>query len=89
MRASNLAPLGARIRWEVLPDVLRVDAGGAVEDLSWATIRRVLRTPAGFWVWPNDAFERWLPRTAFANGGEEEELASLACSKVKRYGEIN
>ncbi len=89
VRAPRLAPLGARITWEVRPEGLRLDVGGAVEDLPWATIRRVLRTPAGFWVWPNDAFERWLPGRAFTNPAEEEEMASLARTKVKRYAEIS
>ena len=89
VRTPRLAVLGARITWEVRPEGLRLDAGGAVEDLPWATMRRVLRTPAGFWVWPNDAFERWLPRSAFTTPAEEEEMASLARSKVKRYAEIS
>lgn len=89
VRTPRLAALGARITWEVRPAGLRVEAGGAVEDLPWATIRRVLRTPTGFWIWPNDAFERWLPRSAFTSPAEEEEMASLARSKVKTYAQIS
>ena len=89
VRIPKLAALGARVTWAVRAEGLRLDAGGVAEELPWAKIRRVLRTPVGFWVWPNDAFERWLPRSAFMSPADEEEMASLAQSKVEQYAEIS
>jgi hypothetical protein len=79
----------ALVEYALSDDGISAKAEGLAESRStWAAVFRVLRTPEGFLVYPNESVMYWLPRDGFAAAGAMEALDSLFRAKVPRYASL-
>jgi hypothetical protein len=73
--------------WEFHPDRVILTTAGTTATSEWRMFSRVVRTPGGFLLYPNDRMANWLPFHAFGSEADKEAFAQLAKSKVQNYAE--
>ncbi len=79
----------AQLEYALSGDGISANAEGLAESRSaWAAVFKVLRTQAGFLVYPNEHVMYWLPRDGFSSAGAMEALDSLFRAKVPRYASL-
>jgi len=75
----------AQVSWELSPDGIFLQSGGAKKELHWGSIFAVLRTSDGFLIWSDHLNETWLPLSSFGRPGEIELFSEVAASQVRNY----
>jgi len=79
----------AQLEYALSGDGISARAEGLAESRSaWTAVFKVLRTPAGFLVYPNEQVMYWLPRDGFTSAGAMEALDVLFRAKVPRYASL-
>jgi hypothetical protein len=73
------------VEWQISPDRLVAKTAVSNAETAWIMIARVLRTPDGFLLYPNDSVFHWLPAHGFRESADMERLAQIAQSKVQQY----
>lgn len=73
------------LEWQILHDRLIAKTVMSNAEFNWSMIFSVLRTPAGFLLYPNDKIFHWLPAHGFREPADMERLAQMAQSKVQQY----
>jgi len=89
---------GMRVRWTLSNDrfvMYPIDVsetpreGGSTlvsqREIYLASARAIVRTPAGFIIWPDDLIEIWLPIEAFATAEQVQSFHHIARSCVVNY----
>jgi hypothetical protein len=66
---------------------MRVD-GLYESSLNWNAVVRVVHTPRGFLLYPNELLTYWLPHHAFASEGDRAAFIKLAHQFAASYQEI-
>lgn len=77
------------LEWQITPERLAVRSTAHSSDFTWQLIAKVVRTPLGILLYPNDQIFHWLPRHGFASDAEFERLAEIAKSKVQRFYDVD
>lgn len=75
----------AEITWTIDADQLKNQHDMGRTEFTWKAIAKVVKTPEGLLMYPNDQLFYWLPRHGFAGSQEFETLAELAKTKVERF----
>jgi hypothetical protein len=83
------AGLRAEVQWHASSEILVLNCSEC-EGLSWCrsgeiywkSVRAIVRTPAGFIIWPMDPIEVLLPNEAFASPEDIERFSRIARSQV-------
>lgn len=57
-------------------------------ELGWKAFTKIVRTPKGIMVYPNDQIYHWLPRRGFTGDAEFERFFELAKSKIQRHYDV-
>ncbi|MBW3599377.1 MAG: YcxB family protein [Planctomycetes bacterium] len=78
----------SHVRWEAFPDRFVIKTAASCYETSWSVITRVVRTPQGFFVYPQRYLWYWLPAHAFKNPADTERFAQFAQAKVAQYEEV-
>lgn len=89
---------GTQVRWilsqdrfriePVIPSVATRDGQSTLvmpRDIQLGCVRAIVRTPAGFIIWPGDLIEFWLPIEAFATAEQVETFHEIARFCVANY----
>lgn len=76
------------LEWRVAADKIRTQSTLGQSEVEWQAFTKVLRTPDGVMLYPNDQIYHWLPRRGFASDAEFERFVLLAKSKVPAYYDV-
>jgi hypothetical protein len=89
------ARLQARVQWQLSGERLLLTCSESEAlawcqsgKIHWQSIRAILRTPAGFIIWPMNPIEVLLPNQAFASADQLETFARIARSRVFNYVDV-
>jgi hypothetical protein len=98
IRVPDEMRCGTQIRWVLSQDRFRIEPvnlsvmpgdGQSTlvmsRDIHLACARAIIRTPAGFIIWPDDLIEFWLPIEAFSTAEQVETFHEIARSCVANY----
>ena len=75
------------VSWEFYPDHILSRTEASSSRLEWRMISRVMETPQGFLLYPNDKMFHWLPIHAFHVAEDKEAFVRLAKARVQTYEE--
>jgi hypothetical protein len=70
--------------WQVDSDKIFARSSLAQAEFSWQAFSKMVSTPAGVLLYPNDQIYHWLPRHGFASDPEFKRFVELAKSKIHR-----
>ena len=76
------------VEWQVGTDKIWARSALAQTEISWRAFTKVVRTPAGVMLYPNDKIFHWLPQHGFASDSEFERFVALAKSKIERHYDV-
>ncbi len=74
--------------WQVASDKIFARSALAQTEIAWQAFTKMVRTPAGVMLYPNDQMYHWLPRHGFANDAEFERFVQIAKSKIQRHYDV-
>ena len=77
------------VEWQVGAETICVSSELGKSEFSWRAVSKIVRTPVGLFLYPNDRIFHWLPRSGFMSDADFEEMVELARSKVSRYYLVN
>jgi hypothetical protein len=60
----------------------------AKSEISWQAYTKVVCTPTGVMLYPNDQIYHWLPRHGFTSDAEFERFVEIAKSKLQRHYDV-
>jgi hypothetical protein len=73
------------IEWQIMPDKLSVQSPLAHTECVWKVIVKVVHTPCGLMLYPQNNLFFYLPRRGFASDAEFEQAIELAKSNVPQF----
>ena len=76
------------VEWQVGTDKIWARSALAQTEISWRAFTKVVRSPAGVMLYPNDKIFHWLPQHGFASDAEFERFVALAKSKIERHYDV-
>ena len=76
------------IEWEVSDDRIIARSELGQSEIAWRAFAKVVFTPSGVMLYPNDQLYQWVPRHGFAGAGDFERFAALARIKIPRHYEV-
>jgi YcxB-like protein len=76
------------VNWEFRAEGLRSKTESSSGEFSWSMITKVLRTPQGFLLYPNDRVFHWVPIHAFQDAEAIERFSQLVKSRVQHYDQV-
>jgi hypothetical protein len=76
------------IEWQVGSEKIFARSALAQSEISWQAFTKMVRTPAGILLYPNDQMYHWLPRHGFASDAEFERFVKLAEGKIQRHYDV-
>jgi len=76
------------LEWQVAGDKIRTQSTLGHSEFSWQVFTKMVRTPSGVMVYPNDQIYHWLPRRGFASDAEYKRFSELAKNKIERHYDV-
>jgi hypothetical protein len=76
------------IEWQVGGDKIFTRSTLAQSEISWQAFTKMVGTPTGVMLYPNDQIYHWLPRHGFASDAEFERFIEIAKSKIQRHYDV-
>jgi YcxB-like protein len=76
------------IEWQVGSDKILARSALAQSEITWQAFTKMVRTPGGVMLYPNDQMYHWLPRHGFVSDAEFERFVELAKSRIERYYDV-
>ncbi len=76
------------IDWEFSEDKIRVSTAHSNSERVWHSYTKVVRTPEGILLYPNEEMYQWLPRSGFANDKEFVRFIELSAGKIPRHFDV-
>ena|SRR5438034_487420 len=74
--------------WRVYPDRLVCQSGLGQSEFKWEALAKVVRSPKGYLLYPNERIFFWLPRHGFQSDVEFQRMAELSKGRVKKYANV-
>lgn len=87
-RFSKRSDKDTELEWQVTPDQIQTRSALGRSEFGWQALTKVVRTPTGVMLYPNDQIFHWLPRHGFANDEDFERFVALAKSKIQRHYDV-
>lgn len=87
-RFSRRPDRDLELEWLVDADKILVQSDLARSEASWRAFTKVVRTPHGVLLYPNDQMYHWLPRRGFADDAEFERFVDLAKGKLQKHYDV-
>jgi hypothetical protein len=75
----------AEVQWHLTNGKLVLITAGTEQVIDVSSARAVVRTPAGFIIWPSNPVETLLPLEAFATPDQVEIFSETVHSQVSNY----
>lgn len=76
------------LEWQFSCPKICVQSRLGQSELIWEIFGKVVRTPSGFMLYPNDQMFHWLPRHGFASDAEYEKCIALVREKIVNDFEV-
>jgi hypothetical protein len=83
-RFSKRPDRDIEIEWQAFSDKVLIHSALAQSEASWQAFAKMVRTPSGFLLYPNDQMFHWLPRHGFASDTEFDRFDELTKGKIRR-----
>ena len=79
----------SEIEWRLSSEGLKARGEHSSADLQWSALAKIVRTPAGFLLYPTHQVLHWLPRDGFASDAEFEQVARMVQEKGVSFREVS
>ncbi len=76
------------LEWQASTDAILTKSALGHGEALWQAFAKVVRTPEGIMLYPNDQIFHWLPRHGFASDAEFEIFCELAKGKVEKFYDV-
>jgi len=76
------------VEWQVASDKIFARTALAQTEITWQAFTKMVRTPTGVMLYPNDQMYHWLPRHGFASDAEFERFVEIAKSRIQRHYDV-
>jgi len=76
------------VEWQVASDKIFARSTLAQTEIAWQASTKMVRTPTGVMLYPNDQMYHWLPRHGFASDAEFERFVEIAKTKIQRHYDV-
>jgi hypothetical protein len=84
-RFSKRPDSNVDVEWEFTSERICIRTPLSTSEIIWELFSKVVHTPTGMLFYPNDQIFHWVPRHAFANSADFEQITEVARSNVKRF----
>jgi hypothetical protein len=75
----------AEFVWRFAPGQIISDGAGFKTELKWDALAKVVQVPDGFLFYPNSRVFQWVPKHAFRNDAEFQQVADWAREKTRVF----
>jgi hypothetical protein len=72
------------VEWQVVGDTITIRSAIANSEMVWQAFTKVVFTPTGVMLYPNDQMFNWLPRHGFASAEEFDRFVEIAKNKIPK-----
>ena len=76
------------IEWQFASDGVQVQSALAKSQIAWQAFAKMVQTPAGVMLYPNDQIFQWLPHHGFQSDANFRQFVELAKSKIQKCYEV-
>jgi YcxB-like protein len=76
------------LEWRIDANKIQMHSALGQSEVQWQAFTKMLRTPAGVILYPNDQIYHLLPRRGFESDAEFERFVVLAKSKIQTHYDV-
>ena len=85
---ANRPDKDLEVEWQVSPDKISTRSSLSQSEISWQLFAKMVCTPRGILLYPNERIFHWLPRGGFTSDSDFQKVVELGKSKIRRHYDV-